>query len=77
MIDEISFTNVPVEPSTTAETTLKKVDQSISLQVDADGNGTVDKVIIPSVTQCASNVSSQVTITRGGFRKNSANGRYV
>jgi hypothetical protein len=45
-------------------------------QRDSDGDGIGDAcdVIVPV---CATNVGAQVSITRGGLRKNSATGRYV
>ncbi len=42
---------------------------------DDDCDGAIDEGVCAPV--CAANVSAQVSVTRGGFRRNSATGRYV
>lgn len=43
-------------------------------QLDNDCNGVVNNGCAPA---CARNVSTRVIVTRGGFRRHSATGRYV
>lgn len=47
VINEVHFLHVPVTPSMLAETTFMDVNSSITLLIDVDGNGTIDKVISP------------------------------